>query len=70
MNSQYSLEIHGLERVTKQLDPAALNTPRGRSFERAGEAVLNEAKINAPVETGQLRSSLARRAVGNIWKLE
>jgi len=53
------LQVEGLERVLRKVDPKLLAGPLRRFFDRAGITVRNAAAKRAPVDTGRLRASLA-----------
>lgn len=52
------IEIIGLEKALAKCKPALLATPLHDLFFRSTTAVQNRARVNAPVDTGRLRSSI------------
>jgi hypothetical protein len=59
-----TFKVKGLAEVMKHVDPAILEQPVKEFYERCGEYALNAAKAKSPVDTGRLRSSLARTGGG------
>jgi hypothetical protein len=60
-----------LKRIDHKLEPGfLLNDPQTDMLISLGEAYLNEAKLRAPVDTGLMRSTLARGANGGIFDLD
>lgn len=66
------VEIHydadDLAKLLRKTSPEILQQPLTNFFDRAGNAVLNSAKIEAPVDTGRMRSSLGKGTTGGIWE--
>ena len=62
--------IEGLAEALEKLTPDLYLEPLRRFYERAMETALNAAKVRAPVDTGRMRSSLARGSPGSIWEID
>ena len=59
-----------LQRLRRKLKPQQLDRPLRIMFERMADIYFNHAKLRAPVDTGRLRSSLARGAANCIYELD
>ena len=59
MPDTLGVRIQGLDEAVKKLGPELTARPMGRFFERSATAVETDAKRNAPVDRGRLRSSIA-----------
>ena len=64
------VKIENLAEVLGKMSPALYADALRKFWERAAETVLNYARLNAPVDTGRMRSSLAKGAPGNVWSLD
>jgi hypothetical protein len=65
------VQIEGLQRILKKLQPKELwGHSFRRFFDRSGETVLNEARLNAPVKTARTITSLGRGASDNVYDLD
>jgi hypothetical protein len=65
-----NVSIPGLADMLKKLDSDLYAEPLKRFWERAAESALNQARLRAPVDTGRMRSSLAKGASGGIWAMD
>ncbi len=63
------MSVDGTEAIIKKYQPKTLKRPVTRFLDRSGISVLNEAKVRAPVDTGLLRSSLAKGAGSGVWEM-
>ena len=52
------VRIHGLHEAVKKLGPELTAKPMRRFFEQSATVVETDAKRNAPVDTGRMRSSI------------
>lgn len=60
--TQLQIQVIGQEKLQRALrDPRIISGPLNRFLERASQTVEADAKSNAPVDTGRLRSSISRR---------
>jgi len=64
-----NVKIDGLDALIKDTDPAVLREPLSRFFTRAGMVNMSETQKRSPVDTGRLRSSLARGGADSVWSL-
>ena len=59
--------IENLDKAIERLTDPLWDKPTEDYFDRAGIAVLDEAKRESPVETARLRNSLSKGGASNIW---
>jgi hypothetical protein len=64
------ISVHGLEQLERKLGPDLINGPVRDMFNRAGEEYLNFGKVRSPVDTGLMRSTLAKGANNGIFELD
>jgi len=67
-NVEVRYDAKQLARFLRKCSPEILQDPLHKFFDRAGNAVLNSAKIEAPVDTGRMRASLGKGTTGGLWE--
>jgi hypothetical protein len=65
-----TIKIEGLDEALKRLNSSLYAEPLRRFWQRVGILVINQAHLNAPVDTGRLRSSLAQGAPNSISEID